>query len=272
MIPQIPKIFVILVHYGSATPTQQALSALMRSRRLPDAVVIVDHADVPLRLSAISDSVTIIRPAANTGYSGGILVGVSFLAARGAQPDDVVVCMNNDAEVGIDVLEKIYAMFKDATTPLLVGARSGSVNMFSGRAHIEDRTRAAWYRKPYIHGSLFATTFDVFTRARLPVSYFLYWEDVAWSWRLSAQGVQLVSLPQVVVKHNDMRKDLTSSQLYYLARNGARALTWESGAWGGYWQVLNWGRFIYHRFVSRKDVVWRALRDSRKNHMGRISL
>ncbi|MEX1112268.1 MAG: hypothetical protein WEC84_02290, partial [Candidatus Andersenbacteria bacterium] len=86
MIPQIPKLFVILVHYGDVEATRRAVASFQEGSVIPDMLLIVDHGDTPVGSSIEGAGIETFRPPTNSGYSGGILAGVGFLSARGAQP------------------------------------------------------------------------------------------------------------------------------------------------------------------------------------------
>ncbi|MEX1112269.1 MAG: hypothetical protein WEC84_02295, partial [Candidatus Andersenbacteria bacterium] len=184
------------------------------------------------------------------------------------QPHDIVVCVNNDAEVAPEALEVVRDTLRAQNDPQLLGVQAGSVNMVTGRADLGESMHHTWYQYPYLHGSFYAAPFRVFGMAQLPSEYFLYWEDVVWSWRLADQGVRLVLLPPDLVQHPDTRSP-SEQQQYYLVRNGAYTLARYRGPWRPYWRMVNALRLLYHRLISRKAVVVQALSDARASRLGR---
>lgn len=246
--------------------TNQAIKALKRGRVVPDGVLVIDHGDTPLR-DVGEKLVKVMRPTANTGYAGGLLVGIGALSSS-ASADDVVVCMNNDVRVGRESLQEVAAVLGESDKPTLLGARGGRVDMLTGRARIVDNIVSTWRYRSYIHGSFFALPYRLFSAAPLPLSYFMYWEDVVWSWRLAAQGVRMQIITTAGVDHDDSKAQKSLTSTYYMARNGAHALRHVGGVWGMYWLIANYAREGYHRLVSQKGIVAQALRDARKSNLG----
>lgn len=271
MIPHNRKLFVILVHHGSREVTQTALDALYGGTVKPDVVFVVDHAREPF-VSDTGHPVEVMRPTQNTGYAGGLLMGMGALSVRDVSPRDIVVCMNNDVRVGVDALRNVIDALPDKDKLAVVGARGGTVNMWTGRARITDTLRSSWYVAPYIHGSFFAFPYQVCSAAAFPLEYFMYWEDVVWSWRVRQKGVQLLVGSDIGVEHEDSEARESEAGTYYTVRNGAYTLRHTQGVWRYYWAFVNLLREVYHRVVSRKKIVARALSDARRNRMGEVEL
>ncbi|HLD25803.1 MAG TPA: glycosyltransferase [Candidatus Andersenbacteria bacterium] len=275
MNPQIRKQYVVIVHFGSPATTRAALAALDQSTSPADNIVIIDHAQQPLK--ALSR--TIIRPPGNRGYAGGINCGLGALLSLGATESDIVTVMNNDLIVAESALAEVAAWWRQHPGDQLVGAAIdenaqqittlSSVNLFTGRAQIGHRPHR--FTLPYLHGAFLSAPYQVFLRLQgLPEQYFMYWEDVLFSRRLTQQGIPLRVNPRVHVRHQTTSASAAApDKVYYLVRNGALFLAHETPQpWRAYWRLANTLRWVYHRIRGRSAVVTLALRDARDGITG----
>ncbi len=273
-IPQTRSVFVIFVHFGKSETTHAAIQALLKGSVLPTSIVVVDHAEIALR--PIS-SVTIIRPNQNTGYMGGLEVGIATLKKLGATNNDVCILLNNDAFLSVGSLRAVISWWELHGGPLvLAGATAGYVSLFSGRAIIASGTkRRAKWMVPYIHGSSIVAEFGLFSSLRLPTELFLYWEDVALSMEVQGRGGRLAVIRNFHVIHNDAEGSISLSKLFYLVRNGAYVLErYTSLPWRVYWYGMNTFRMGYHfqRRGIRHATIVRALRNARASRLGKAEL
>ncbi|MBI3420661.1 MAG: glycosyltransferase, partial [Candidatus Sungbacteria bacterium] len=271
MIPQIRKTFVITVHFGLSQKTDTLLASLMAGKLVPDRVVVIDHAPTPYQPQTSFPNVTIVRPEANKGYAAGINSGLGWLLAKGAGAHDIVICLNNDAEVSAQSLEKIQAWVGQGQH-LIAGPTSGIVNLLTGRARlvVGKLPSVAWHEAAYIHGSCLAGSFQTFLDAKpLPENFFLYWEDVAFSAQTIASGAHLAIIPGLGIAHPDKRHT-PPTQIFYLVRNGAWYLENQTPPlWRTYWYVGNRLRALYHAWKGNKHIL-SALSAARKNQLGRL--
>ncbi len=258
---------IILIHFGRVETTQAAIESLRRSTKKADSIIIIDHAIEPLNM-ALSQSEKVIRPKKNAGYGAGLNVGLGVLFSQSLKPHDIVICMNNDVRVATDTLSELEDWWINHPKPALVGAVYAYINILTGRSTLQksrQRNLFSWWQLSYIHGSFFAAPFEVFAAVSgVPTQYFLYWEDVALSQRVHLLGYPLVSISKLSIKHNDDAENVVANdQLYYLVRNGAFFLEHETNfLLRRYWWTINRMRYYYHRFISRKLIVWQALHDA----------
>lgn len=263
-----PKCFILLVHYGDSAPTQKAVASLLGGTRLPNRIVVIDHGTEPVQLEE-NRLVRVIRPGRNEGYMAGLTVGIGALVSEGASATDVVVCMNNDSAVSTHTIARLVQWFVDNPAPALVGPKGGTVNLFTGRTRIQQpeadfyNLQPTTYNLTYVHGAFFAAPYAVLARIPMPLEYFLYWEDVAFSRTLQRRGVQLHVLKELDVEHADEEIPASGQKLYYLVRSGIYFLELKTPPlWRLYWFTGNRLRFLYHRFISGKSEVIRAFRDA----------
>lgn len=278
MIPQSRKYHVILVHSKELAATHEALRTLAQCVLPPDQIIIIDHGETPLRAAGIR-SAAVYRPSHNTGYAGGVNSGLGVLLTRGVRGHDVVIVMNNDVTVYPDTFQELRRWWDAHRGEALMGAvteeASGTVrgqsyvNLLTGRAQLFGRKPR--YALPYIHGAFFAAPYAVFMSTRgLPENYFLYWEDAAFSRRVQALRIPLLTAGGVRVAHRARASTPPSAQLYYLVRNGALFLERETPRlWRLYWWIANRLRLLYHSLNPQSQpLVRRALRDAARQLTG----
>lgn len=283
MNPHSRHCFVILVHHADAAHTRRAVDELLAGSLRPTRVIVVDHGPVPYG-EAGHDRVSVIRPEHNGGYGAGINVGLGVLLVQGAERNDIVVGMNDTVHVYPDTLAELLAWFTNHPEPALVGGvveergevvyGGGYVSRWTGRAHLCP-DRDVWDRRgEYIHGAFFAAPYVVLIANHgWPEDYFLYGEDVLFSWQVQRAGVGLYVAADVRVRHvADGSPQYRDQHLYYLVRNGALFMEHET-AWPirVLWWGWNRGRRVYHtlRRGQQARVVQRALTDATRGVTGR---
>ncbi len=108
----------VLAHihtFNDAAVIEQALDALRRQTRPPDAIVIVDNASTDGTLDRpLPQGVTVIRNSANLGSSGA--VGVGFVHALG-QGFDWTWVLDADSVPEPDALETLLSFYDRLSTP-----------------------------------------------------------------------------------------------------------------------------------------------------------
>lgn len=262
MNPQTAKYYVILVHFGSPKPTDQALYTLLTGQKTPTEVIIIDHAHQPYSWNG-SQPVSVLRPQQNAGYGAGVNIGLGFLLKRKLAEHDIVIVMNNDVVVGPTTLSLLTTHYSLQPTHYgLVGVRGGRIKWFSGRTQLD--------KKPadYLDGAFLAATYQTWGKlSGMPDKYFMYWEDVALGARARQRGITLSLLPDITIKHQPAHQHQeTTDRLYHLVKSGARFLERETPLpWRLFWWPKNRLRYVYHRWFSRgpkASIITRALYDA----------
>jgi GT2 family glycosyltransferase len=301
MIPQSKTLYTLVVHFGAPEPTNRLVRTLVKSKKAPDGVIVINHGPQLVMPNYQHSTVQVVQPSRNDGYAAGLTTGLGVLIAKEVKPGDIIVCMNNDVQIDSDTISRLRQWWSKHPERALVGPQAGIVNLFTGRTAITDYPTgggarhvrgspgvAGWrrqlpitsyrlpvtnYRLPYIHGSFFAAPFAVLVRVRLPHDYFLYWEDVLFSQRVRRHNLPLYQINNLGIKHRDELQHKTGERLYYLVRNGARFLEEETAwLWRVYWWVGNRLRYLYHRLVGGKKTVRLALHDAIQDIAGQAKL
>jgi len=286
MNPQTSQYHAIIVHYGNPQITQQAVNALKCCYDPPNHIVIIDHADQPLRLDKVHN-IHLIRPAQNLGYAAGLNRGLGVLHSIGAKGHDVIICLNNDVIFPADAMQHLRHWWQKNPAPALVGlvthhqretVSHGQVNLLSGRTSfcgdLHQKLQRTFSVIPYIHGAAFAAPFELLMKNKgIPEHYFMYWEDALFSMRLLHNKIPLRVATSVKLSHYN-HSDLSTpsdDKTYYLVRNGALTLAKETTTpWRIYWWLANRLRYLYHLNFShpRQPVVIEALKDAINGQTG----
>ena len=242
----------------------------MLAAAMPDVEVIVvniegDPAVTAAATEARSDA-TVIETATNVGYAAGVNLGVD--AARA----DVVVFSNDDLVVPPDGMAALAAVVAageaDVALPALrlpTGEREPAAlalpspwALLKEWALLPDR-RVSWldrclvvekWRQPMTAerieagtAAIVAVRRDVLLEEPMPESYFLYWEEMEWFWRLATRGLIVQARPEIEVVHLGGRDDVRPDKSRLLARNAVRCVRRTQGrmaAVRGYAAVLLW--------------------------------
>lgn len=260
------KYFLIIVHHGQEAPTRQLVAAVLGGTKQPDRLIIVDNADIPLVIDKVTNpAVTVVRPQKNSGYAGGINIGLGTLFVQQPQPHDVVICCNNDLQITSQTMAQLAAWIEDNAAPALWGYQAGTVNLLSGRAKLMRQSTSPLSTGQYIHGAFFAFPWQVVMKIKgVPDTYFLYWEDVLLSAKVQRAGFPLVVIPDLAIQHLEKTQPATGQQLYYLVRNGAHYLqTYTPPGIRAWWGFYNYVRYGYHRLRSNTNIA-RAIRDGQR--------
>jgi GT2 family glycosyltransferase len=279
MNPQRRKHFVILVHYGNAKQTDQALLSLVNCTLPPDKIIVIDHAKKAYH-NTQHETYHIVRPQQNKGYAAGVNMGLGILISLNIKEHDIVIVANNDIKIGSHSLQQLTQWWRDNPADALLGVSiienkktlsgGGHVNLLSGRTHLHPKSslvaNRGFSKLNYIHGAFLSAPYRVFMKTKgMPEQYFLYWEDVLFSRRIRQLGIPLLTTDSIVVTHQQHKHNKENSDhLYYLVRNGALFLEKETSfPWRKYWWLLNRLRFIYHSLrFHRNSIVKLALRDA----------
>lgn len=283
MIPHNRKCFAVIVHFGEVYPTNKLVQDLIKSPSAPDLILVVDNGPQANKLHYQSPKALVVRTSHNTGYAGGIEVGLGILHARQADKNDLVVAFNNDVKLDSGDIQRIRTWWSRQDRPVLAGTKFGSVNLLTGRTQIIRQNggpAVGWrasYKLPYIHGSILSAAYGTLSTIRLADEYFMYWEDVYMGSSARSKGIALDVIQGLKSTHDDKVSDkLTDEHLYYLVRNGVLFLESQPNTlWRIYWLMKNRLRLAYHtaaRGNPKRHIIIRALKDGMQKKTGQVHL
>lgn len=235
----VPPLGVVVVNYAAADLLRATLAPLP----LTDAVVVVvDNYSGDAeraRITALAQECgwQLVPAEDNRGFGPGVNLGVARARALGC---DAVLLLNPDAEVDAATVAELHRAVSDRpralVSPLLVD-NQGAVTFAGSLLDLADgRTRGAGraevpprLRRPvgWITAACIACSLDLWDEVGgFAEDYFLYWEDVDFSFRCRAAGAELVVRDDLRVRHDQggtqgPRAGRAKSSLYYFynARN-----------------------------------------------------
>lgn len=244
-----PATRVVVVTYNGAHLLPACLDALIADGgdRDPPEIVVVDNASVDGTTALLAErypAVTVIASPDNTGFAGGVALGLG----DGEAP--VVVLVNNDAVVEPGFLDAIVAPFGDPRvgavcakvvladdgriTPDGPGTDNPRINSVGAEITTAGyaRDRGLWepddgrYDRPtevlVASGSALALRAAAVADAGgIDPTYFLYYEDTDLTWRMRLAGWTVVTAPAAVARHRLSATAVADSPLvaYHFERN-----------------------------------------------------
>ncbi|SCL36031.1 Glycosyltransferase, GT2 family [Micromonospora nigra] len=229
MIP--PRVTAVMLAYGTEPWLVDAARAVLASTGVDVELIVVDNGCTGDGIDVVKglSGVRVLRPEANTGYSGGCRVGAA--EATG----DWLAFVNSDAIVAPDALAKTVAVAAEpgvgaamasirlAETPELINT-SGNPLHFTGLSWAGGNGEPATAHAhrttvPSLSGCCFVIDRRLWEDLDgFAAEYFAYHEDTELSLRLWQRGLRLEYVPDAVVKHHYefSRNDL---KLYLVERN-----------------------------------------------------
>ncbi|RIJ56351.1 glycosyltransferase family 2 protein, partial [Clavibacter lycopersici] len=213
--PDPTPLAVVIVNYGSHELLAANLAPLSRAR--PDlAVVIVDNLSTPAERTAVTaladaEGWHLELPDGNEGFGTGMNRGVRRAAALGRTH---VLLLNPDALItgeAVDALLRASLDDDDAMVAPRILRPDGSLWSAGSDLYLADgRIRSRRRRpegttariEPWLSGACLLLSVALFDRAGgFDDAYFLYWEDVDLSHRVTAAGGRLALLDDVTAIH-----------------------------------------------------------------------
>jgi GT2 family glycosyltransferase len=225
------RISVVMLAYGTEPWLVEAVKSVQSSAGADIELVVVDNGCTSDAIDTVRQlpGVRVVRPAQNTGYSGGCDLGAA--EATG----DVIAFVNSDAIVEPDTLARIAAVAGQpgvgaAMAAVRLAAEPHLINTAGNPLHIaglswaggngEPATAYPSRRQvPSVSGCCFAIRRDVWlSLGGFAEEYFAYHEDTELSLRLWQRGLTCEYVPEAVAYHHYefSRNDL---KMYLVERN-----------------------------------------------------
>lgn len=235
----IPQVHIILLNWCGAEDTIQCLDSLMTLNPHPTKIWVVDNGspdESVARIRQAYPNIPIIETGRNLGFSGGVNVGL-----RQALRDhpDYIWLLNNDTVVDSSALGAMLAIAEMQPETGGVGSvlysmddreqvqawGGGWVDFWTGRSH-------------HFHESVPAERLDYLTAASILIrreaiediglfderTFFMYWEDTDFCFRLRKHGWQLAVAQDAVVYHREGASTGKGSSIrdYYVMQSATR--------------------------------------------------
>jgi GT2 family glycosyltransferase len=222
----------MVAHFGDASVTRRAVTALLNGDARPDLVLVVDNGGdlPPLELPGVET----VTPGRNLGYAGACHLAARRAVAGGAR---WVWLFNNDAVPDAGCLAALLAAgeaapraallspviaFRDAPGLWYAGGEVDACSLsvtHAGRPRLE-----APHDTGFITGCACLARVDFVRECGPPdPTLFMYFEDVDWSLRARAAGWRTLLVPAARVVHDVEfardRRVFSPLAAYYMTRN-----------------------------------------------------
>ena len=230
---------VISVNYNGFGLTCDMIESLQRHVSVPYELIVVDNGSVRDEAELIGErypDVVTIRSARNLGFAGGNNLGIE--AAKG----EYILLLNNDTIVKDDTLGLLCDVLDarpelGAVCPKIRFAAEPCPIQFAGYTPLsrvtlrnsllgfncpDDGSYDTPHDTPYAHGAAMMVRREAVAAAGpMPELYFLYYEELDWSQKITDKGYKIGYEPRATVFHKESRTTGAESPLrtFYLTRN-----------------------------------------------------
>ena len=231
---------VVTVNFNGLTDTLEMLASLYAHvSDVEFEAIVVDngsHTDESAPIREAFPQAIVIRSEENLGFAGGNNLGIAKALGR------YIFLLNNDTVITESNISKLI---KRMDTNPSIGAISPKIRFhfdeqtiqFAGYtplSRITLRNRLIGYDEPdlgqydtprptpYAHGAAMMVRSEAISRVGLmPELYFLYYEELDWSERITESGYSIEYDPSMTVFHKESRSTGMGSPFreYYLTRN-----------------------------------------------------
>lgn len=275
---ELPVVYAVTLSWNRREDTLACLSSLAASGYPRLNCILVDNAssdDTVAAVRAAFPCVNVIENPDNSGYAGGVVIGIQQALEQGA---DFIWIVDNDALVAPNTLSVMMAAQRQeppaaVLTPKVLFFSQPDVIWSMGydcRPLTLARTRS-WEGRPAASGTgpRRSTTYapccgllvrrDVFGRVGLlDTCYFIYYEDLDFCLRVRKAGYQLYSVPEAMMWHKVSASagEGSALQKYHLARSSVRFYRKHSARW--LYPII-----IPYRLGSALRTTWRMWRQRR---------
>ena len=228
------KVYIILVNYNGSKVTKECIESLMEVNYKNFKIILVDNCssdDSYVRLSDLynlNDKIIVIKTPANNGFAGGNNFGLQYAIKLGGE---IFLLLNNDTEVEPDFLDQLLDGYdsKKIHTPKINYYFDKDKSWYAA-GKIDFRRCVVANGKPdvekkvsFASGCCMLFSKEVIEKIGfLDETYFMYYEDVAYSLEAELANVNIIYKPKAIVYH---KVGITSGgeesklSIYYNNRN-----------------------------------------------------
>jgi len=230
-----PKVFIIVLHYGNPDDTKKCLKSLENLDYDNFKVVVVDNGTGDkLKIENCKLKIVWLFNQTNLGFAGGNNIGIKQAIEKAA---DYVLLLNNDTVVDRNFLKKLVEVGESDKKagilgPIIYEYQSDKIHFAGGKINwlytkgihnqnLESRIKNL--ECDYITGCCLLIKRRVIDKIGLmPEEYFLYLEDVDWCLKARKVGYKCVLVPSAKIWHkvSASAKAESFSYIYYHYRNG----------------------------------------------------
>lgn len=235
-----PDISFITICYNGFKDTCELIESLQdKIHSVSYEIIVVDNAsreDEAAKIQKLYPTIVAIRSNENSGFSGGNNIGIRVAKGK------YIFLINNDTYIESDHLSCLVERLESRPE---IGGVSPKIRFAFPPQHIQyagftplspitlrnhmlgfgcpdDGTFDSPQLTPYLHGAAMMIKREVIEKAgMMPEIFFLYYEELDWSTRMTRTGYELWYDPCCTVFHKESQStgQLSKLRTYYLTRN-----------------------------------------------------
>jgi len=227
-----PQVSIIILNWNAARDTLISINSCKAQSFQDIEIIVVDNGstdDSKYILGEI-DGIKLISAEHNTGFAGGVNAGLSTVDLA---PGRMVLLLNNDAEMVPSALKKMVEQLANSSEVGILGGMVRDLDtkrvQFPGGGHLNylsGSSRPSSSAPPdFISGAFMLIRSEVFASiGGLCEDYFMYWEDVDFSFRACRAGWKLGVAQDAIAYHKGMGSTGADSPVYdyYFTRSAIR--------------------------------------------------
>jgi len=198
-----PLVSIVIVNYNGQKWIKKCLDSICRLTFKEYEVIMVDNASYDESVKLVKNEfpwVQIIENNANLGYAEGCNLGLSHANGK------IIAFINMDVLLESNWLEELVKVLKSEKN---TGACCGKFFDFYGKKlqfpselDVPQESLEKCRQLRNVYGAAFATKRSVLQRIGLFDSkFFLYYDEIDWSWRLRLAGYKCVFVPTAIAYH-----------------------------------------------------------------------
>lgn len=275
-----PKVFIVILNYNGGNLIKKCLASVFKNDYPNFEVVVVDNhsTDGSLEMAKSNFSkANFIKNEENLGFATGNNIGIRFSLERMA---DYVCLLNNDAEVEKDFIIKLIEVMEKPVSneekkigiasPVIFNGETKQVWFSKGKidwltmkaTHSKKIETKDFYESEFITGCAMMVKADVFNEiGLLDEDFFLYWEDVDFSYRARKANFRTVVVTASWAYHFEKSENNVESKTYWLVVSGLIFFQKNAPFLLKPWLKIY---IIARKIKNRKDLIFR------KNELARI--
>lgn len=228
------KVYIIIVNYNGFTVTCECIDSLLKIYNTNFHIVLVDNCSTDNSFIKFkerfinNEKVDVIKTPVNSGFAGGNNYGISYAIEKGAK---LYLLLNNDTEVEPDFLDALLNGYADDTicTPRInyyydkeiVWYSAGEVDFNKGI--VKNGNPLLEKKVTFASGCCMLLSNKVIDIiGMLDESYFMYYEDLAYSLDAVNSGIDIVYKPNSIIYHKvglTTGGEKSKLSIYYNNRN-----------------------------------------------------
>ena len=276
-----PKVSIIIPNWNGLEDTIECLESLKKISYQNYEVIVVDNGsrgkDAEVLRCRFSDYIHLIQNDKNLGYAGGVNVGIRYVQSN--YKPDFVLLLNNDTVVAADFLTRMVESAITDNSIGIVGLEAYQYGL-STRAKqgivIKIRMLKTWiaciginqiniwhfssYNRDAAEGCCQLVRNDVIEKiGYFDESYFCYWEDSDFIFRVKEAGYRIVCTPEAKIWHkvSQTSRHISGFACYYFHRNKIRFMRKHATRWQYGWFII-YNFLFYFEFMLVYYLIFRV--------------